>query len=77
AEGIARLGLQPLSLPSGAGHDGLALAGLCPIGMVFVRCAGGLSHSPAESVAEADVDTAVRLLVDVLRHLRPEALARS
>ncbi len=77
AEGIARLGLRPLSLPSGAGHDGLALAGLCPIGMVFVRCAGGLSHSPAESVAEADVDVAVRLLVDVLRHLRPEALARS
>ncbi len=74
AEGIARLGLRPLSLPSGAGHDGLALAGLCPIGMVFVRCAGGLSHSPAESAGEADVDVATRLLVDVLRHLRPETL---
>ncbi len=33
----------------------LALAALCPIGMIFVRCAGGLSHSPAESVTEADV----------------------
>jgi allantoate deiminase len=74
AEGIARLGLRPLHLPSGAGHDGLALAGLCPIGMIFVRCAGGLSHSPAESVTEADVDVATRLLVDVLRRLRPEAL---
>ncbi|KMO43055.1 allantoate amidohydrolase [Methylobacterium tarhaniae] len=70
--GIRRLGLTPLRLPSGAGHDGLALAGLCPIGMIFVRCAGGLSHSPAESVTEADIDAATRLLVDVLRHLRPE-----
>ncbi len=69
SDGIARLGLSPLRLASGAGHDGLALAGLCPIGMIFVRCAGGLSHSPAESVTEADVDVATRLLVDVLRHL--------
>ncbi len=74
SDGIVRLGLHPLRLPSGAGHDGLALAGLCPIGMIFVRCAGGLSHSPAESVTEADVDVATRLLVDVLRHLRPESL---
>ncbi|TNC07801.1 allantoate amidohydrolase [Methylobacterium terricola] len=72
--GIVRLGLAPLRLPSGAGHDGLALAGLCPIAMLFVRCAGGLSHSPAESVTEADVDVATRLLVDVLRHLRPESV---
>ena len=74
SDGIARLGFTPLRLASGAGHDGLALAGLCPIGMIFVRCAGGLSHSPAESVTEADVDVATRLLVDVLRHLRPETL---
>ncbi len=74
SDGIARLGLAPLRLASGAGHDGLALAGLCPIGMIFVRCAGGLSHSPAESVTEADVDVATRLLVDVLRHLGPESL---
>jgi allantoate deiminase len=71
ADGVGRLGLPPLRLTSGAGHDGLALAGLCPIAMIFVRCAGGLSHSPAESVTEADVDVATRLLVDVLRHLRP------
>ncbi|GJD60439.1 allantoate amidohydrolase [Methylobacterium frigidaeris] len=76
ADGIARLGFRPLHLASGAGHDGLALAGLCPIGMIFVRCAGGLSHSPAESVTTEDVDAATRLLVDVLRHLRPESLAR-
>ncbi|WP_298965861.1 M20/M25/M40 family metallo-hydrolase [uncultured Methylobacterium sp.] len=71
AEGATRLGLRPFLLPSGAGHDGLALASLCPIGMVFVRCAGGISHCPAESITAQDVDVAVRLLVDVLRHLAP------
>ncbi|MEH3145708.1 MAG: allantoate amidohydrolase [Methylobacterium frigidaeris] len=71
AEGVTRLGLRPLLLPSGAGHDGLALASLCPIGMLFVRCAGGVSHSPAESITAADADVAVRVLVDVLRHLAP------
>ncbi|TGE02256.1 allantoate amidohydrolase [Methylobacterium nonmethylotrophicum] len=81
AAGIGRLGLPPAPLPplrlaSGAGHDGLALAGLCPIGMIFVRCAGGLSHSPAESITEADADAATRLLVDILRHLRPDTPAR-
>jgi allantoate deiminase len=39
--------------------------------MVFVRCAGGISHCPAESITAQDVDVAVRLLVDVLRHLAP------
>jgi allantoate deiminase len=27
--------------------------------MLFVRCAGGISHDPRESVAEADVAVAV------------------
>jgi len=35
-------------LVSGAGHDGMALAQLCEVGMVFVRCRGGVSHSPLE-----------------------------
>ncbi|HEV7439091.1 MAG TPA: allantoate amidohydrolase [Methylobacterium sp.] len=71
--GTRRLGIRPRRLPSGAGHDGLALAALCPIGMIFVRCAGGISHSPRESITVEDADTAARLLVDILRHLDPAA----
>ncbi len=67
----ARLGLRPPRLPSGAGHDGLAMIALCPIGMLFVRCAGGISHNPAEAVSESDVDAATRVLVDALLHLDP------
>ncbi|MFC0268482.1 allantoate amidohydrolase [Kushneria aurantia] len=48
-----------LRLASGAGHDGMAVAGLCDIAMLFVRCRGGLSHHPDESVREDDVAAAL------------------
>jgi allantoate deiminase len=65
---VRRAGIRPFHLPSGAGHDGLAMATLCPIGMLFVRCAGGISHSPRETVTEADAEVAVGVLLDALRH---------
>ena len=55
-------------LVSGAGHDGLALAGFCQVGMVFVRCRGGVSHSPLEFVAREDIWAAVAVLLHVLRN---------
>lgn len=42
-------------LMSGAGHDAMAMAHLTQIGMLFVRCRGGISHSPAEHVLDDDV----------------------
>jgi len=51
---------QPaFGIPSGAGHDAVVMAGLTEIAMLFVRCKGGLSHHPAESVAEEDVAVAI------------------
>ncbi len=73
---IGRAGVRPLHLPSGAGHDGLAMVALCPIAMLFVRCKGGISHNPAESITAADAETAVQVLIDFLRHFdasRPRA----
>ncbi|MBD0273152.1 MAG: allantoate amidohydrolase [Acetobacteraceae bacterium] len=67
-------GLRPRLLPSGAGHDGLAMIALCPIGMLFVRCGGGISHNPAESITTEDADAAARVLLDFLRHFRPPPL---
>ena len=49
-------------LPSGAGHDAMAIAALCPVGMLFVRCAGGVSHHPDESVEDDDVAVALDVL---------------
>ncbi|MGO1316228.1 MAG: allantoate amidohydrolase, partial [Cellulomonadaceae bacterium] len=50
---------DPMSLPSIAGHDAMAVAARCGIGMLFVRCGGGVSHHPDESVREDDVALAV------------------
>ena len=49
-EAIAAAGIRVCELPSGAGHDGMAMADLTDIGMLFVRCRGGISHNPAEHV---------------------------
>jgi allantoate deiminase len=59
---VEEAGHQALMLPSGAGHDGVALAGLTNIGMLFVRCKGGISHNPAEAVAVEDVAVAIDVL---------------
>ena len=72
-QAVARAGIRPLRLPSGAGHDGLAMVALCPVAMLFVRCAGGISHNPAEAITEADADVAVRVLADFLRNFQPGA----
>ncbi|KMT06151.1 hypothetical protein BVRB_7g163200 [Beta vulgaris subsp. vulgaris] len=42
-------------LMSGAGHDAMAMSRLTKMGMLFVRCRGGISHSPAEHVLDDDV----------------------
>ncbi|MCW1912834.1 hydantoinase/carbamoylase family amidase [Luteolibacter sp. GHJ8] len=54
-------------LPSGAGHDGVMMATAMPVGMVFVRCRGGLSHHPEEYAAPEDVAVGLRVLVGFLR----------
>ena len=54
---------------SGAGHDAVMLAGVTPVAMLFVRCAGGVSHHPDEAVAEADVAVALDVAERVVRGL--------
>ncbi|MET0600769.1 MAG: allantoate amidohydrolase [Baekduia sp.] len=67
------LGLPDVRLASGAGHDGVALAALCPIAMLFVRCTSGLSHNPAEAVAPADASVALDVLHAFVRRLADDA----
>ena len=68
---IAGRGIAPLRLASGAGHDGMALAAIAEIGMIFVRCRGGVSHHPDEFVSPADAATGVRVLLDFVRNFQP------
>lgn len=60
---------EALLLTSGAGHDAAALAALCPVAMLFVRCRGGISHNPAESATEADMAVAIGVMNDFIREL--------
>jgi allantoate deiminase len=69
AAAISARGLPVVRLASGAGHDGVALRELTGVAMLFVRCAGGISHHPDESVDEADVAVALDVLCDVVRGL--------
>ena len=62
AEAVAAAGLPVERLPSGAGHDAVVMSEVVPVGMLFVRCAGGISHHPAESVATSDVAAAIDVL---------------
>jgi len=62
-------GVEVLHLPSGAGHDGVSITSLTEIGMLFVRCKGGVSHSPAESVTVEDVAVAIDVLDHFLERL--------
>lgn len=74
-DAISRIGIPRRHLPSGAGHDGLAIASLCPIGMLFLRCRGGISHNPAEEITEEDAGLAACILADTLRHFDPASFA--
>jgi allantoate deiminase len=71
AAGIARTGANPGArrLPSGAGHDAMTMAAICPAAMLFVRNARGISHSPLESMTEADAGIAVRVLLETVLEL--------
>ena len=60
---------KSLLLPSGAGHDAVAMAAITPVAMLFVRCKGGVSHHPDESVSVKDVRMAIVVMNDFLREL--------
>ncbi|MCC4585705.1 allantoate amidohydrolase [Xanthomonas melonis] len=63
-QAVAAHGIRPRRLVSGAGHDAMTMAALCPTAMLFVRCAGGISHHPDEHVDPADAEVALA----VMRH---------
>lgn len=68
-----RLGVAPLMLPSGAGHDAAMMSGLTQSAMMFVRCGnGGVSHSPLEIITGEDADFAARVLFEFLMNLAEE-----
>lgn len=72
---IREIGYPSYILASGAGHDAAVLSELTEIGMLFVRCRGGISHHPAESVTQEDVTVAIRVLDQFLQQIAKEEKA--
>src|SRR4051794_14093115 len=60
---VASEGLKVRRLPSGAGHDGMAIRAIADITMLFVRCKGGISHNPAEAISAEDAGAGARVLL--------------
>jgi allantoate deiminase len=71
AEAVAAEGYGVFELPSGAGHDGMAMVDIADVAMLFVRCRGGISHNPAEHVEPADADAGARVLLRLIENFKP------
>lgn len=72
AEAVAAEGFAVFELPSGAGHDGMAMIDIADVAMIFVRCRGGISHHPDEHVELVDADAGARVLLRLIENFRPK-----
>jgi allantoate deiminase len=70
AKAVEAVGVPPRLLPSGAGHDTMAMGRLCPAGMLFIRCKGGVSHNPLESITVEDCAIGLKALTQFARDFR-------
>jgi allantoate deiminase len=71
SEAVAAEGFRAFELPSGAGHDGMAMIDVADVAMLFVRCRAGVSHHPDEHVDPADADVGARVLLRLIENFRP------
>jgi N-carbamoyl-L-amino-acid hydrolase len=62
----AKLGFSAMEMVSGAGHDSCNVSDVAPTAMIFVPCAGGLSHNEAESAAPADLAAGANVLLHAM-----------
>ncbi len=70
------LAIKCVDLPSGAGHDGMQLVDMCPVGMIFVPSKDGISHQPEEWTSPADCAMGAKMLYQAAIHLAQEGIAQ-
>ena len=71
-EAVKSVGVEYMTIPSGAGHDAMHWAEVVPTGMIFIPCRDGISHNPAEFAEMDDIVTGAAVLDKVLRKLSLE-----
>jgi beta-ureidopropionase / N-carbamoyl-L-amino-acid hydrolase len=65
-EACMATGFRSTRLPSGAGHDGVFVARIAPMGMIFVPCREGRSHAPEEWAEPGDCANGAHVLAETL-----------
>jgi N-carbamoyl-L-amino-acid hydrolase len=71
----AALGYDSMEMVSGAGHDSCNVCAVVPTAMVFVPCAGGLSHNEAESALPGDLAAGANVLLNAMLAMATSAAA--
>ncbi|HHH27689.1 MAG TPA: M20/M25/M40 family metallo-hydrolase, partial [Polyangiaceae bacterium] len=61
-----RLGYSHRDIVSGAGHDACYIARVAPTSMIFIPCAGGISHNEIESATPEDVTAGCQVLLQAM-----------
>ena len=75
AEAADSLGYRNQQMVSGAGHDACQICLVAPTSMIFVPCAGGLSHNEQESAEPADLEAGCNVLLHAMLKLANRANA--
>jgi allantoate deiminase len=73
-QSVLRKAIETQNIPvhtlfSGAGHDAMAMADICPVAMLFMRCDKGISHHPSEAIDTPDVAVSLAVLSHTLQNL--------
>lgn len=69
AKAAAAHGIPAMDVFSAAGHDARQLHYVCPTGMIFVPCRGGISHHPDEWAEPEHLTAGAQVLADVVWNL--------
>jgi beta-ureidopropionase / N-carbamoyl-L-amino-acid hydrolase len=65
-EAAKKLGLTHMDIVSGAGHDAIYMARVCPVSMIFVPCEGGISHNEIENAQPEHLAAGCNVLLQVM-----------
>lgn len=64
--GAQQRGLSVLDMPTGAGHDAVHMADVCPTAMIFVPCKDGISHNEIEDAKPEHLEAGCNVLLDAM-----------
>ena len=65
-KGAEEMGMSHMDIVSGAGHDAIYMARVCPTSMIFVPCEGGISHNEIENAKAEDLAAGCNVLLHAM-----------